>query len=179
MKINLLPKEERPLKQSEVRWEFLVGLIGILALGAVLLFSWIETAKLEDAVAAHRDALQREAQLQKQVVQVQELRKNLAALENKQGEYHKLLPLADQSLGLLPALTGHALPNLWVEALIWRKGRVELSGYTRDITSLSRYLNFLNEHSQESVLQAIRPHEGSGFSVFSIEAKGVGGDDPA
>ncbi len=179
MKINLLPKDERPLKQSQVRWEFLVGLIGILALGAVLLFSWIETTKLEDTVAAHRDALQREALLQKQVAQVQELRKGLTTLGNKEGEYRKLLPPDDRSLSQLPALTGHALPNLWVEALIWRQGKVELRGYTKDITSLSRYLNYLNEHSQESVLQAIRPYEGSGFSVFSIEAKGVGSDDPA
>lgn len=179
MKINLLPKEERPLKRSEVRWEFLVGLFGILALGAVLLFSWLETAKLQDASVAHRDALNREAALQQQVVYVQELKKDLDALSHKSEAYEKLLSEPDQSLHLVPVLTGHGLPDLWVEALVWRQGKVELAGYTRDMTSLSQYLNYLNEHSAESSLQAIHPHQGSGFSVFNIEAKGVGEDDPA
>lgn len=179
MKINLLPKEERPLKQSEVRWEFLVGLISILALGAVLLFSWIEMTRLEDATSAHRDALSREASLQRQVAQVQELRRNAADLKEKQQVFEALLPEQDGSLEHLPNLTGHAVPNLWIESLVWRAGRVELVGYTRDVTSLSRYLNYLNELSEESALQTIRAHDESGFSVFQLEVKGVGSDDPA
>jgi hypothetical protein len=60
VRINLLPKEERPLKQSQVRWEFLVGLLGFLALAAVLVFSWVENARLQTLTAAHQDALARQ-----------------------------------------------------------------------------------------------------------------------
>ncbi len=65
------------------------------------------------------------------------------------------------------------MPNLWIESLVWRAGRVELVGYTRDVTSLSRYLNYLNELSEESALQTIRAHDESGFSVFQLEVKGL------
>jgi len=67
VRINLLPKEERPLKQSQVRWEFLVGLLGFLALAAVLVFSWVENARLQTLTAAHQDALARQTVLQAQV----------------------------------------------------------------------------------------------------------------
>ena len=36
MRINLLPREERPLKQTEVRWEFIAGLIATLLFLSVI-----------------------------------------------------------------------------------------------------------------------------------------------
>lgn len=179
MKINLLPKEERPLKHSEVRWGFLVGLIAVLLLGSVSFFSWIAADKLKQATIAHQSALSREAALQKQAAQVQVLRKDLAQAAEEHANVAVLLPAPEKSLPLLPALTGHNLSQLWVETVTWQADKVELKGYTRDITHLSRYLNHLNEHSEESSLRSISPYEDSGFSVFSIEAKGVGRDDSA
>jgi Tfp pilus assembly protein PilN len=177
MRINLLPKEERPLKQSQVRWEFLVSLVGVLLLGAVLAFSWLETAKIHTLNSALTEARSREAFLQKQVQAVQSLRRDLTALETQEEKYGDLV--VEQPLSVLPALTKHPFSQLWIEALVWRDSGVELVGYTQDMTSLSLYLNYLNELSDQALLQAVYPHEGTEFFVFSIEVKGVGGDDPA
>lgn len=57
MRINLLPKEARPLKQSQVRWEFLVGILGLLILGVVTLFSVLGHLTVSDLQTAERDAL--------------------------------------------------------------------------------------------------------------------------
>lgn len=178
MKINLLPKEERPLKQSQVRWEFLVGLVGVLALGTVLVFSWLETAKVQNLAFVYSEVQSREALLQKQVQVVQNLKKELTTLEAKEKGYTGLLVEQDQSVGLLPVLTKHPFPKLWIEALIWEKTKVELIGYTQEMTSLSQYLNYLNELGEQALLQAVYPYEGTDFFVFSIEVKGVGSSDP-
>jgi len=56
MKINLLPKEERPLRQSQVRWEFLVGLLGAVILGTVLVFTFLEVTTANRLQVAYDDA---------------------------------------------------------------------------------------------------------------------------
>ena len=179
MRINLLPKEERPLKQSEVRWEFLVGLVGILLLGSVVLFSWIETGKLQELKSSYQEAHNREILLNKQAQQVQELRSRLSSLELIEAEYQDLFAEYDGALKALPHLTNHSFPRIWIEGVIWEGETVELLGYTQDMTSLSQYLNYLNEHCEQALLQTLLPQEGSGFYVFTLEIKGVGGDDSA
>ena len=74
MRINLLPKEDRPLKQSQVRWEFLVMLGGVLVLGAALVFSWVEGARLDTLNMARQEALSRETKLQRQIQELNQLR---------------------------------------------------------------------------------------------------------
>ena len=90
MKMNLLPKDERPLKQSQVRWGFLVGLVGFLALAAALSLTWLETAKLDALSLAHQDALSREAMLRKQVQSINAIREDIKALESAQSVYNEL-----------------------------------------------------------------------------------------
>lgn len=177
MKINLLPKEERPLKQSEVRWEFLVGLIAFLALGTVLLFSWLEQGQVASLTQDLNQALVREATLQKQVQTVQALRASVSSLEEQKQARLALLSPESQSLRILPQLMGHGIANLWIEGVTWREEQVELSGYTRSMTSLSQFLNYLNELSEEAILAVAHPLED--FVVFMVEVKGVPRSDSA
>ena len=41
MRINLLPKEERPLKQSAVRWEFMALLFGLVLLIVINVYGFL------------------------------------------------------------------------------------------------------------------------------------------
>ncbi|NMA61709.1 MAG: hypothetical protein GX956_07500 [Firmicutes bacterium] len=177
MRVNLLPKDERPLRQSQVRWEFLVGLIGVLFFGAVLLFSWVEVNRVEGLQYSYTEAQSREVLLQRQVQGVQDLRREVTALETKKKSYQDLFIHNVQAPSLIPNLTNHPFPKLWVEALIWTENKVELVGYTQEMTSLSQYLNYLNERSEQALLQAAYPREGTDFFVFSIQVKGVESND--
>lgn len=175
MKINLLPKEERPLRQFQVRWEFLVCLIGVLLLGAAIVFSWLEISAANRLSMAYEDALVRESLLQKQVQAVTVLRKELQSLEVKEKAYQDLTVKEGQSLTQIPTLFAHSIPSLWIEAVVWDITKVDLLGYTQDMTSLSSYLNYLNEGGRQAVLSFTHPMEGSDFLVFGIAVKGVGG----
>lgn len=177
MRINLLPKEERPLKQYEVRWEFLVGLIALLLIGTVITFIGIERAKVGPLTAAYDDAVSREAALQRQAQLVTALRKDITNLEEASEVYQSLFVEKDPSLDMLPSLTQTSLTHLWIESLTWSGEVVELRGYTQEMTSLSRYLNYLNEQSEQVTLEAVYPFEETGFYLFSITAKGVGLND--
>jgi len=64
MKINLLPKDERPLRQSQVRWEFVIGLVGVLLLGSGEHALGSSKAGGRESSSARREAaLAREARL--------------------------------------------------------------------------------------------------------------------
>lgn len=98
MKINLLPKEERPLRQSQVRWEFLVGLLGAVILGTVLVFTWLDWTTANRLQVVYDDALVREYLLQNQVQQVTTLREHVSALEARGSSYQQLIVDIPESL---------------------------------------------------------------------------------
>lgn len=179
MRVNLLPKDQRPLKQSQVRWGFLVGLAGVLLLGATLLFSWIEINRVTSLHTSVLEAQNRDLLLQRQVQGVQTLRKEVADLEATEKSYGGLFAPRSETINLIPKLTAHPFDNLWVEASFWKGDQVELVGYTQNMTSLSQYLNYLNERSEQALLQTVHPYEETGFFVFSIQLKGVAGNDSA
>ena len=174
MKINLLPKEERPLKQSEVRWEFLVGLLGVLALGTMLVFSWMEVSTANRINIAYDDALVREYLLQGQVHAVTTLREHVNALEARGSSYQQLIVEIPESLHILPSLLNHSFRGLWIETVVWDTSKVELTGYTQDRMTLTNYINFLNENHDKVQLSSLDRVDGTGFLVFRISVEGVG-----
>jgi Tfp pilus assembly protein PilN len=174
MKINLLPKEERPLKQSQVRWEFLVGLLGALALGTILVFSLLEISAANRLQVAYDDALVREYLLQGQVQAVTTLREHVNALEARGSSYQELIVEIPESLGILPHLLDHSFRGLWIETVLWDANKVDLTGYTQNSMTLTNYINFLNENHTEVQLTSLDPVEGTGFLVFGIRVEGVG-----
>lgn len=91
MRMNLLPKDERPLKQSQVRWEFLLGLAAFLVLGAVLTLTWVEATRVKALATVHEDALAREAVLIRQVQAVNALREEIKALESQEEVFKNIL----------------------------------------------------------------------------------------
>ena len=174
MKINLLPKEERPLKQSQVRWEFLVGLLGVLALGTMLVFSWLEITTANRLNVAYDDAQVREYLLQGQVQAVTTLREHVSALEARGSSYQQLIVEIPKSLGMLPFMVDHSFKTLWIETAFWDADKVELTGYTQDRMTLTNYINSLNESHEQVLLSSLDEVEGTGFLVFRIRIEGVG-----
>jgi len=173
MRINLLPKDERPLKQSQVRWGFLVGLVGFLALAAVLTFSWVENARWQALSAAYNEALAREALLQRQVQSVTALRQQIAALEAEETLYRDLMPEQPSPAAALAVASSQAAGQLWIEKMVWSGAALRINGYTRDVAALSGYLTQLQSWAAEADLRQLTPQEGSDFHMFAIEVKGV------
>lgn len=174
MKINLLPKEERPLRQSQVRWEFLVGLLGAVILGTVLVFTWLDWTTANRLQVAYDDALVREYLLQNQVQQVTTLREHVSALEARGSSYQQLIVDIPESLRALPLVVSHSLPDLWIETARWDSDSIHLAGYTRDRLALTNYINILSESHEEVTLVSSEPAGRTGFFVFEIRIEGVG-----
>jgi Tfp pilus assembly protein PilN len=174
MRINLLPKDERPLKQSHVRWEFLVGLLGVLVLGSSLVFSWIGITTANRLNEAYDDALVREYLLQGQVQAVTTLREHVKALEARGSSYQKLIEDIPESLPMLPSVLNHSFGGLWLETVEWDSEILYLSGYTRDRITLTNYINILNERHEQVTLISSVARDGTGFLVFEIRIEGVG-----
>lgn len=178
MRMNLLPKDERPLKQSQVRWEFLLGLAAFLVLGAVLTLTWVEATRVKALATVHEDALAREAVLIRQVQAVNALREEIKALESQEEVFKNILSPQDEALLALAELTAHGTSDLWIEGVILENGQVSLAGYTRELTSLTGFLNFLAERCDEVDLRYTQPvTSGSGpsaaFHRFLVDVKGV------
>mgnify|MGYP000887939104 CR=1 FL=1 len=173
MRINLLPKDERPLRQSQVRWEFLVGLLGLLLFGVVVVFSWSQASQVQDLNLRIGEVQSREIALQQQVQVVQNLRKEISTLEATERSYQDLLVGQGEALSNLMRLTNQSFPRLWLEAVIWEESQVQLIGYTQDMTSLSQYLNHLYEFSEQVLLQTVYAQGNTGFCLFSIAVEGV------
>ena len=173
MKINLLPPEERPLKQSEVRWEFLVALLAILLVGLAVLFAWMEKGQVAALTRDLNEAKIRELSLQRQVQEIQTIRSEIGALEEEEKVKRALLNAENDSLKRLPRVMSHGMAELWIEGITWTDQQVNISGYSKSMTALSRYLNHLNEVSEEASLAIVRPLENTGFVLFTVEVKGV------
>jgi Tfp pilus assembly protein PilN len=178
MKMNLLPKDERPLKQSQVRWGFLVGLVGFLALAAALSLTWLETAKLDALSLAHQDALSREAMLRKQVQSINAIREDIKALESTESVYNELLAVQAGSFAAVPDLVDHPFTDLWIEGLIWKADTISLVGYTRNMASITGLLNYLTERSEHVELKSaqpmqVNPAQDTMFYRFAMDVQGV------
>lgn len=173
MRINLLPKEERPLKQTQVRWEFLVGLAGFLTLAVVLIFIWAETARWQSLSVVYQEALAREERLQRQVQSVAALRQTVEGLQAELGVYQTLLADPNPAFAALPVLSRHSFGSLWIERLAAGANGISVAGYTRDVTALSSYLSYLQGYSQDAEVTQVVPLDGTDFQVFAIELKGV------
>ncbi|NLJ79536.1 MAG: hypothetical protein GX335_00705 [Firmicutes bacterium] len=173
MRINLLPPEERPLKPSAIRWEFVVSLIGILFLAAALVFSWLSTEKLERLRQEHEKALAYEDRLVGQAQQVNSLKNIIASLELEEEVYRGFLG-REEKISLIPILTQHSFSQVWIETIAWDQNKIDLVGYSGERVGLSQYLNYLNDHSEQALVSAMQQIEGTDFLTFKIEIRGLG-----
>ena len=172
MKINLLPKDERPLKQSQVRWEFVVGLLGILLLGVVSMLSMATKLEVASLVKQEEAALAREARLMAEVRLVNEIRKDLQELAEQEELAEGLFVSNATFASAIPALSNHTFPGLWIETVQRTESGVEVLGYTEDMTSLSQYLYFLGERSEEVQIGSISAVGTTGFRLFRLVIRG-------
>lgn len=177
MRINLLPKDERPLNQYKVRWEFLVGLLAILLLGMILTLTWLENTTIQTLRADLDIATEREIYLQAQLGKVNELKKELSELEKLDEQIVSLLFGDQTTLASVPFLTKKQNPKLWIEKLTWTDQKIELSGYTQDMLALSEQINYLRERSDLVTVKTLYPYDKTDFYLFTIEVEGVVADD--
>lgn len=174
MRINLLPREERPLKQTEVRWEFIAGLIAILLFVSVVGVSIGATVYGNRLESIQVEALARRAILQRQVQDVNEIQARIRTYEQQESIYKELLSQEGTSFKDFPRVTSHGYSQLWLESILWQPHRALISGYTTQKTNLSQYLNQIFEYSDEVELLTVYEQPGTDFHLFEIEVKGVG-----
>jgi Tfp pilus assembly protein PilN len=172
MKINLLPKDERPLRQSQVRWEFVIGLVGVLLLGVVSMLSVAAKLEVASLIQQEEAALAREARLLAEVRVVNEIRKELQDVGAQEELIQSLFVSNATFATAIPALSNHGFSGLWIETLQGTESGLEVHGYTEDMTSLSRYLYFLGERSEEVQIGSITTAGNTGFRMFRLVIRG-------
>src|SRR5690554_3687228 len=120
MRINLIPPEDRPLKPSTIRWEFLVGAVGMVLLVLAAGLSLSERATVSHLNTQLQKSLEHRAVLQRQATVVNELRTEIRQLEGELADLESLkasggqAELIDQVLALLEQ-------GVWAENVSWEK----------------------------------------------------------
>ena len=90
MRINLLPPDERPLKQSTVRWEFLAAALGLCLLALTVGLYLNEQAKVSQLLFQLEQWTKYEQVLQRQAQAVTELRGEINRLQSQRSSLEKL-----------------------------------------------------------------------------------------
>ncbi len=174
MRINLLPREERPLKQTEVRWEFIAGLIATLLFLSVIGVTIGATVYGNRLEAITVEAQARQAILRRQVQDVNAIQARISSYEQQESVYKELLAEEGTSFKDFPRITAHGYSQLWIESILWEPHKAKIFGYTTQKTNLSQYLNQIYEYSDEVELLNVSEESGTDFHLFEIEVKGVG-----
>ncbi|HHT73831.1 MAG TPA: hypothetical protein GX008_08965 [Firmicutes bacterium] len=176
MRINLLPPDERPLKASAIRWEFVVGAVGLCLLALTIGLYFSEQAKVKhldfqlDQWEKYQPVLQRQAQV------VNDLRVELRNLEGQKSKLEGLMaPLGqvqqiDEALALIKG-------EVWAETATWTGNRVRLSGYAANMTELTSFVNILEAAGLKVNITAARPEDAGSFTTFTLEIEGRAGDE--
>lgn len=157
MRINLLPPDERPLKQSTVRWEFLVILFGIVLLiivsaNGVLTKLDVDTQRieLENLQNQHRGLTQQQAELRR----LQELSDGLelqathyAAITDRTSDLVKLDNVAQvmDSVSL----------EMWLDSVELNSDEIIISGYTQNTAPISQFLSNLAGYGYETTMHEL------------------------
>lgn len=172
MRINLIPPDERPLKASAIRWEFVVGIFGaclvILAVGLGL----SERAKVANLTVQVEQASDYQLMLQKQVQGVNNLREHIRSLEGAWTKMNELVaPVVDvKSLDFILSLMDD---GIWAEAVRHENGRIRIAGYASGMDSLTLFTNNMERAAISASITRLEPQQTGGFITFSIEIQEV------
>ncbi|HHU62417.1 MAG TPA: hypothetical protein GXZ55_10770, partial [Natronincola sp.] len=112
MRINLLPREERPLKQTEVRWEFIAGLIATLLFLSVIGVTIGATVYGNRLEAITVEAQARQAILRRQVQDVNAIQARISSHEQQESVYKELLAEEGTSFKDFARITAHGYSQL-------------------------------------------------------------------
>lgn len=171
MRINLLPVEERPLKQSAVRWDFIAMFLGIILLIVVNALAYLQSVQI--------DALQHEyAQLmsyqnmlidqQRQIAQVQARNQELKA---RLDHYRLITDGHDPAQKELAAVISSVPEQVWLEAVQVAGMEIVILGYTAESPLITRYIQNLELYGYSAEVGSIEPALGGRLFSFAIKAQ--------
>ena len=174
MRINLLPVNERPLKQSSIRWDFLVVFFGVVLLLAVNLFAYFQSIRIEALQQDYENLLSYKSLLleqQRQIVQIQnanqELRTRIDYYEQILANSKLVLP--SEELALVIA----SVPEqVWLETVELSSTNIAVSGYAVESPSITMFLQNLIHHGYDAEVDKIEQSSiGGRLFSFTINAQ--------
>lgn len=134
MKINLLPVDQRPLRQGTIRWEFLIVVLGLVLIVVINGFGYAQKLRLESLKQEYQSLNNNGMLLKSQAAAVRDL-EALEAQLNEQIEYYQQIfehPTNTWFTENLTVLTEHTPNKLWIEEFEAGYNHVSVSGYTLD-----------------------------------------------
>ena len=174
MRINLLPVEERPLKQSSVRWEFLLVFLGIVLLICVNVLGYLQSAQIQALQQEHENLLSYKNMLmeqQRHISQMQAKNKDLRAGVDYYRQIAAGADLNPQPEELVLIVSG-VPEQVWLEAVELNKSNIVVSGYTVEASLVFTYLQNLQSHGYDaSVNQLDQAALGGRIISFTINAQ--------
>lgn len=147
MRINLLPMDERPPKQSAVRWEFVVTVLGLVILIATSVHGYLQTLRVQALQQEYNNLLGYKTLLVAQQNYIMQMQNQTQELNTQISYYQQLIQGANSILRPqdLPQVIACAPSNLWIEKAKFQGTVMLISGYTAEFPSLSTYLQNLQQ----------------------------------
>ncbi|NLM70278.1 MAG: PilN domain-containing protein [Firmicutes bacterium] len=158
MKINLMPVEHRPLKQSKVRWEFVVISLGLALLIAVLGFGYMQNLRLDALKQQYQNAVSYTNSLREQARAVQELEKEVVKQTDKLTYYSALAQKSNQhglTEQVLVPIIDCVPDGLWLTEVSIDNQYTEITGYAVDFRTITEFLRNLGEQGFTAKVNSI------------------------
>lgn len=172
MRINLIPPDERPLKASAIRWEFVVGILGVCFVILAVGFGLSERAKVANLTIQLDQASDYQLMLQKQVQGVNALREEIRSLESGLTKINELVA-PSITVQVLDRILSLMDDGIWAEAVRHEQSRIVIAGYADSMDSLTRYTNNLERAEISARITRLEPQQSGGFTTFTIEVPEV------
>lgn len=174
MKLNLLPYNERPSPNRGVRPKFVLIVVGILLIGGVsgaTVLKTMERNAMQQEVASAR---QYRTSLQAQRRAVDELDAAIRRIDQHYEKWQNLQFQASKGVDgrTLEGIIAKASGPLWLESTEAHGSTTLVSGYTRDVASVSRYLHELEQTGLWVTLDSLTSQRPMGLFTFRIRVEG-------
>ncbi len=174
MKLNLLPKSERPAPKRGIRPSFVFVALGILILGGsggATVMKTMERDAMEREVLSAR---QYRISLQAQRRVVDELEAAIRQIDQHYEDWQGLQTQAATGVDgrTLESIIAKVTGSLWLESTETHSGTTFLNGYTRDVALVSRYLFELENAGFQVMLDSLTSQRPIGLYTFRIRVEG-------
>ncbi len=171
MKINLLPLDQRPLKQSKIRWEFIVSLLAFLLLIIIVWTGYTQRLNVQALEQEYQTLLSYRVILQRETSLVNALEDQERDLTKHYDHYQSLVDGSNLDFNALAKVIGSIPHGLWLESLQQSDFIVLIEGYTRDAMIISALIRNLNDLDYNTKLNQLNSISEGALTSFSIEAE--------
>jgi Tfp pilus assembly protein PilN len=177
MRINLLPNEERPLKQSAVRWEFMALLFGLVLLIVINVYGFLLSVTNQTLEQEYLQVISMKTRLSGQQQEISRLQNQIKESSEQAGYYAHLLDRCAAAFQpkWLASVIALAPDEVWLESVAYSGKQILISGYTVDSQLITGYLQKLQQSGYETQLNAMDQHT-LGARLFSFNISAVRSD---